>query len=81
MALAVYPLGIWRGGFELAIIVAITMVLVVMIGSLIGISLPFIFQLLKLDPATASGPLVTSIADIVGVFVYFYIASMIINLN
>jgi magnesium transporter len=81
MALVVFPLGIWRGGIELAVIVGLTMFVVVILGSLIGISLPFLFQKLKLDPATASGPLVTSLADIVGVLVYFSIATFIFSLS
>jgi magnesium transporter len=32
---------------------------------------------LKLDPASASGPIVTSIADVVGVVTYFAIASIL----
>ena len=55
--------------------VALTMLLVAMIGSLIGLLLPFIFTKLKLDPATASAPLITSIADILGVVIYFSLAS------
>jgi magnesium transporter len=46
-----------------------------MAGSLIGMLLPFIFTKLKLDPAAASAPLITSIADITGVMIYFTIAS------
>lgn len=80
MALAVSLVGMYRGGMEIAFIVALTMVFVVMIGSLIGLSLPFIFSKLKMDPATASGPLITSICDIVGVFIYFGIASAFITL-
>lgn len=55
--------------------VALTMLLVVIIGSLIGLLLPFIFTKLKLDPATASAPLITSIADILGIVIYFSLAS------
>lgn len=80
MALAVSFVGFMRGGFDIAIIVAMTMVLVVVLGSLIGLSLPFIFNKLKMDPATASGPLITSICDIVGVFIYFAIASAFLTL-
>ena len=80
MALAVSLVGMYRGGFEIAFIVALTMIFVVMIGSIIGLSLPFIFSKLKMDPATASGPLITSICDIVGVFIYFGIASAFITL-
>ena len=46
------------------------MVLIVLIGALIGVSLPFLFARFDLDPATASGPLVTSIADVTGVLAY-----------
>jgi magnesium transporter len=56
-------------------VVAITMVLTVLMGSIVGLLLPFIFTKLKLDPATASAPLITSIADISGVLIYFSIAS------
>ena len=60
---------------EIIIVVSITMILTVITGSLIGLLLPFIFTKLKLDPATASAPLITSIADICGVIIYFSIAS------
>lgn len=60
---------------EIIVIVASTMVLTVMAGSMIGLLLPFIFTKLNLDPAAASAPLITSIADITGVLIYFSIAS------
>jgi magnesium transporter len=75
MALAVSVIGIWRGGPEIALVVSMSMVLIVMVGSTIGMSLPFILSRLKLDPATASAPLITSIADAVGVMIYFAIAT------
>jgi len=75
MALVVSLLGIYRGGVEIAVVVAVTMVAVVVVGSLIGMSLPFVLEKLGLDPATASAPLVTSLADICGVLIYFTIAS------
>ncbi|MCO7594653.1 MULTISPECIES: magnesium transporter [Pseudomonas] len=80
MAIAVASLGMLRGGPEIAVIVASSMLVIVLIGSLIGMSLPFMLSRLKLDPATASGPLVTSIADAAGVLVYFGIASQVLGL-
>ncbi|MEG1041855.1 MAG: magnesium transporter [Pseudomonas sp.] len=79
MAVAVASLGMLRGGPEIAVIVASSMLVIVLIGSLIGLSLPFMFTKMKLDPATASGPLVTSIADAAGVLVYFGIASVVLG--
>lgn len=75
MALAVSAVGFWRGGADIAVVVALTMTTIVIVGSLIGMSLPFIFRKLNLDPATASAPLITSICDIVGVLIYFGIAA------
>ena len=78
MALAVSGIGWYRGGPEVALAVAMTMVLVVLAGSLIGMLLPFVLSRFKLDPATASAPLVTTLADASGVFIYFGVATAIL---
>ncbi|MGW8123122.1 magnesium transporter [Roseivirga echinicomitans] len=74
MALGVALVASFRAP-EVIIVVSLTMVLIVMTGSVVGMLLPFIFTKLKLDPATASAPLITSIADICGVLIYFSIAN------
>jgi len=74
MAVAVSAIAAYRAP-EVMVPVAITMVCTVMYGSLIGTSLPFLLTRLKLDPATASAPLVTSLADIGGVMIYFSVAT------
>lgn len=79
MALGVSLVASFRAP-EYIFVIAVTMVLAVMTGSLIGMLLPFIFTKLKLDPATASAPLITSIADISGVLIYFSIASWYMGL-
>ncbi|SDM18636.1 magnesium transporter [Franzmannia pantelleriensis] len=80
MALAVSVVGIFRAGTEIAMVVAMSMVLIVIMGSLIGMLLPFLLQRLRFDPATASAPLVTSVADGVGVLIYFAIATAVLGL-
>jgi len=75
MALAVSLIGVVRAGPEIALVVAASMVLIVVVGSVIGMSLPFILSRFNLDPATASAPLVTSIADATGVLIYFALAT------
>lgn len=75
MAAAVSGIGFFRGGPDIAGVVAASMIIIVIIGSIIGMSLPFILSRLRLDPATASAPLVTSIADATGVVIYFAIAT------
>ncbi|MCG6656671.1 magnesium transporter [Halomonas campisalis] len=80
MALAVSVVGVFRAGTEIALVVAMSMVLIVIVGSLIGMILPFILNRLGWDPATASAPLVTSIADASGVLIYFALATAVLGL-
>ena len=79
MALAVAPIGVLRGGEAVAVVVALSMVIIVLFGSLMGMCLPFVLERFKVDPATASAPLVTTLIDASGVLIYFSIASAILN--
>lgn len=78
MACAVSVLGYLRGDFMVALVLAISMMGIVLMGCLIGMSLPFILKRLNMDPASASAPLVTSICDATGVVVYLFIASQLL---
>ena len=78
MAIAVSLLGFYRGDEMVALVLALSMTGIVLLGCLIGMSLPFILNKLGLDPASASAPLVTSICDAMGVLVYLFIASIIL---
>ncbi|RFA30490.1 magnesium transporter [Alkalilimnicola ehrlichii] len=80
MGLAVWGLGLWRGGPEVGTVVALSMVAVVIFGSMIGMLLPFLLTRLNFDPATASAPLITSIADICGILIYFSIATALLTI-
>ncbi|RRR74577.1 MAG: magnesium transporter [Candidatus Viridilinea halotolerans] len=80
MSIVVAVLAFVRVGPEVALIVALTMFIVVMVGSLIGTLMPFILSRFGMDPATASGPLITSLADIAGVVIYFSLATWLLGL-
>ncbi len=81
MGVAVSLVGYAKAGVDIAFVVAFTMIAVVVVGSLMGMSLPFLLQKFNFDPATASAPLVTSLADISGVLIYFSIASWYLGLQ
>jgi len=59
--------------------VGIAMPLAIMGASLLGILLPFVFKRLGVDPAIASGPLVTTTNDIVSVSIYMLTAMAIVS--
>jgi len=60
--------------FQVGVVVGMSMVLAVLASCIIGVAIPFILSKFALDPAAASSPLVTSVADILGVLVYFSVA-------
>lgn len=55
-------------------VVAITICLVVTMGTVTGSMLPMFFESLGMDPAIMSNPLIASLSDIVGVIIYFSVA-------
>ena len=79
MAAAVSVLGYIRGDETVALVLALSMVSSVMIGCMIGMSLPFILSKFIFDPASASAPLITSVCDATGVVIYLFIASRLLS--
>jgi len=80
MALASAALGYFRGGVEIGLIVGLSMLCIVFTTNLVGVLLPFILTRLKVDPAVASSPLITTVADASGLLIYFTIATWVIDL-
>lgn len=81
MAAAVAAIGYVRGDIIVAWVLVFSMIAIVMIGCLIGMSLPFVLNRIGFDPASASAPLVTSVCDVAGVIVYLFIASQFLPLG
>lgn len=78
LGLATWFLGFYRGGFDMAVIVFLTMTAIVLVSNLIGVGMPFLLDRLKMDPAVASSPLITTVVDLVGLTIYFSIAVQIL---
>jgi len=68
------------GNLKVAAVVSTTLVAISVMATLAGGALPFIFRLLKIDPALVSAPFITTIMDISGVAIYFGVAQMILRL-
>ncbi len=69
-----------NGLFDIPLVVFLSMVAIVMSGNMIGMFFPFLLSKLKIDPAVASGPLITTLTDAIGLLIYFNIAIMILNI-
>ena len=62
-----------------ALVIPLTILGVVMLGSLVGSILPLLFRSLGLDPALMSNPFVSAIVDIVGIVLYTTIALLVLD--
>ncbi|GEN56352.1 magnesium transporter MgtE [Halolactibacillus alkaliphilus] len=63
------------GSFALSLIVASSLFITLSFSTITGAVVPVIITKLKLDPAIASGPFITTLNDILGLIVYFTIAT------
>jgi magnesium transporter len=77
----------WQGLFgsygsqatQLAAIVAVSLVGVVLWGTLSGAMLPFVLRSFGMDPAGASAPLVATVVDVTGIIIYFTVARALLG--
>ena len=62
-----------------SLVVGVALFAAIVIASLNGALIPLVFQRLGVDPAVASGPMVTTTNDITGILIYFGLAAVMIE--
>jgi magnesium transporter len=77
--IAAFVSKLYGGDYHIASIVGLSMIAIVFVANAFGALLPFILSRLKIDPAAASSPLITSIMDVLGLMIYFSIAVAILT--
>jgi magnesium transporter len=78
---------LWEGLFDsygehyflVALTVALSLIGVVVWGSIAGSLLPFILRALGFDPASASAPFVATLVDVTGLLIYFTVAAFVLR--
>jgi magnesium transporter len=69
-----------QGSSVLGFIIGVSLFVTILFSTLSGTTIPLVIDKLKIDPAVASGPFITTINDIIGLFVYFSIATSLLHL-
>jgi magnesium transporter len=69
-----------QGNLSVAIAVGFSLLVISVLASVSGSTLPFLFRLLRLDPALMSAPFITTAVDVLGVLIYFSLARLILRL-
>ncbi|MEB2631735.1 magnesium transporter [Peribacillus frigoritolerans] len=70
---------VWQGNPVLGLVVGSSLVMTLIIGTLAGTIIPLILYKFNIDPAVASGPLITTLNDILSLLIYFGMATMFIS--
>ena len=80
LALLIFIFGtILNYNIQISVTIAISLVIVIIMASLIGTFVPLILDKRGIDPAVATGPFITTSNDIFGIFIFFYIAKLILG--
>jgi len=67
---------VWFGVAQLGAVIALAIVVNLVFAAFGGIVIPLVFDRLGVDPAVSSGPLVTTVTDVVGFFAFLGIATL-----
>lgn len=68
------------GDYKLGITVSISLFTVIIVAALLGTLVPLLLDKYKIDPALATGPFITTMNDILGLFIYFIIGQLVFSL-
>ena len=68
-----WPNALWISGC-----IGVSLFFAMVISSLVGTIIPMFFHKIKVDPAVASGPLITTINDLVAVITYYSLAGILL---
>ena len=65
-------------GLTLSLTVSISLLAVIVFAALFGTFVPLTLEKYEIDPALATGPFITTVNDVLGLFIYFWIGQMIL---
>ncbi len=72
--------GLWRQDFYMGVVIFASMIISYFVAAAVGVLIPMSMERLKIDPATASGVVLTTFTDIAGGVTYLGIATAFLSL-
>lgn len=75
----VLTVGLWLSDFRLGLVLGMVVILVCFLGTFVGASVPFLLKKLSIDPAIATGPFITTSNDLLGLFLYLGLATILLD--
>lgn len=81
MGIAAYARALlWETGTGVAITVGVAIFIIVLWANILGSILPLLANKFNVDPTVVSGPAMTTLVDATGLFIYFTVAGIMLNL-
>ena len=79
LSFVIFAFVYWKGeSIMLSVVISISLMIVITLAAIIGTVVPLLLDKYKIDPAIATGPFITTTNDIIGVFIYFSIAQVLL---
>ena len=72
--------GVFYQNMTLALIIGFSLFVTLSLSTVVGAVIPILINRLKIDPAIASGPFITTINDAMGLLIYFSIATKLLHM-
>jgi magnesium transporter len=70
---------LWRDDFRLGVLLGLSMLGVILVATTIGALIPLLLKRMRVDPAIAMGPFVTTLNDVIGVGLYLLLAAVFLS--
>lgn len=80
LAVLIYGIAYVFGNSELGMVVSISLFIVILFAAVFGTLIPLILDKYNIDPALATGPFVTTLNDVLGLFIYFSVGMILFNM-
>ena len=77
----IYGIAMIFGSPTLGLVVSISLFTVIMFAAIFGTLIPLLLDRYKIDPALATGPFITTLNDVLGLFIYLTIGMLLYNIH
>ncbi|MBU2018401.1 MAG: magnesium transporter [Bacteroidetes bacterium] len=80
LATLVYGIAYLFGNIQLGIVVSVSLFVVIFFAAIFGTLIPLLLDRYNIDPALATGPFVTTLNDVLGLFIYFSVGMLLYHM-
>ena len=80
LASLVYGIAYLFGNQQLGLVVSVSLFVVIFFAAIFGTLIPLVLDRYNIDPALATGPFVTTLNDVLGLFIYFSVGMLLYNI-